>query len=50
MRGLQLLRSRSARSYGSFVPLLATLALLIVPAVASAAHGFTEEVAPPPAG
>jgi hypothetical protein len=49
MRGLRLLRSRSAhrpsRPYTYVVSLLATLALLVVPAVASAANGFTEEVA-----
>jgi hypothetical protein len=46
MRGLRLPRSRSAhrpcRRVGS---LLATLALLVIPAVASAANGFTEQVA-----
>ena len=49
MRGLQLPRSRSARRpsrpYGYVVSLLAALALLVVPAVASAATGFTEQVA-----
>jgi hypothetical protein len=48
MRGLQLPRCRSARRssrpYG-YVSLLAALALLVVPAVASAATGFTEQVA-----
>src|SRR4029450_11800694 len=49
MRGLRLPRSRSAprssRPCRHFVSLLATLALLVVPAVASAANGFTEQVA-----
>jgi hypothetical protein len=49
MRGLQLPRSRSAhgrsRPYRYVVSLLATLAVLVLPAVASAAKGFTEEVA-----
>ena len=49
MRSLRLLRSRSAhqpsRPYRYVVPLLAALALLVVPAVASAANGFEEEVA-----
>src|ERR671925_1161953 len=49
MRGLQLPRTRSAhrpsRPYRYVVSLLATLAVLLVPAVASAATGFTEEVA-----
>jgi hypothetical protein len=49
MRGLRLSRSRSAhrpfRPYRYVVSMLATLALLAVPAVASAANGFTEEVA-----
>jgi hypothetical protein len=49
MRGLQLPRSRSprrpSRPYGYIVSLLAVLALLLVPAVASAANGFTEQVA-----
>jgi hypothetical protein len=49
MRGLQLPSSRSARRpsrpYRYVVSLLATLAVLVVPAVASAATGFTEEVA-----
>jgi hypothetical protein len=49
MRGLQLPRSRSTgrppRTYRCVVFLLAALALLVVPAVASAAHGFTEQVA-----
>ena len=48
MSGLQLPRSRSARRpsgpYG-YVSLLAALALLVLPAVASAATGFTEQVA-----
>ena len=48
MSGLQLPRSRSARRpsrpYG-YVSLLAALALLVVPAVGSAATGFTERVA-----
>jgi hypothetical protein len=49
MRGLRLPQSRSAhrpsRPCRYVVSLLATLALLVVPAVASAANGFTEEVA-----
>src|SRR5438034_8589986 len=49
MRSLRLLRSRSAhqpsRPYRYVVPLLAALALLVVPAGASAANGFTEEIA-----
>ena len=49
MRGLQLPRSRSAhrpfRPYRYVVSVLAALALLVVPGVASAANGFTEEVA-----
>jgi hypothetical protein len=49
MRGLRLPRSRFAhrpsRPYRYVVPLLAALALLAVPAVASAAKGFTEQVA-----
>jgi hypothetical protein len=49
MLGLQLSRSRSAqrrsRPYWYFVFLLATLAMLVVPTVASAANGFTEEIA-----
>jgi hypothetical protein len=49
MRGLQLPRSRSTdrppRPYTYVVSLLAALALLVVPAVASAANGFTEQVA-----
>jgi hypothetical protein len=49
MCGPQLPRSRSAhrpsRPYGYVLLLLAVLALLVVPAVASAAKGFTEEVA-----
>jgi hypothetical protein len=49
MRGLQLPRSRSAhrpsRPCRHVVSMLATLALLVVPAVASAANGFTEQVA-----
>ena len=49
MLGLQLSRSRSAqrrsRPYWYGVFLLATLAALVVPTVASAANGFTEEVA-----
>ena len=49
MRGLQLPRSRSTdrppRPYTYVVFVLATLALLVVPAVASAAKGFTEQVA-----
>src|SRR5215211_358855 len=49
MRGLRLPRSRSAhrpsRPYRYVVSLLAALALLVVPAVASAAKGFTEQVA-----
>jgi hypothetical protein len=49
MRGVQLPRSRSAhrpsRPHRSIVPLVVALALLVVPAVASAAKGFTEEVA-----
>ena len=49
MRGLQLPRSRSAhrrsRPYWCVVFLLATLTVLVVPSVASAANGFTEEVA-----
>ena len=49
MRGLPLPRSRSAngphRPYRYLVYLLAALALLVVPAVASAAKGFTEQVA-----
>jgi hypothetical protein len=49
MRGLQLPRSRSTdrapRPYTYVVSLLAALALLVVPAVASAAKGFTEQVA-----
>ena len=49
MRSLRLPRSRSAhqpsRPYRYVVPLLAALALLVVPAVASAANGFEEEVA-----
>ena len=51
MRSLRLPRSRSAhqpsRPYRYVVPLLAALALLVVPAVASAANGFEEEVASP---
>ena len=47
MTGLQLPRRRSARRrsrpYG-YVSLLAALALLVVPGVASAATGFTEQV------
>jgi hypothetical protein len=49
MHGLQLPRSRSAhrrsRPYRYVVSLLATLAVLVVPTVASATNGFTEEVA-----
>jgi hypothetical protein len=49
MRGLQLPRSpstdRASRPYTFVVSLLAALALLVVPAVASAATGFTEQVA-----
>jgi hypothetical protein len=49
MRGLRLPPSRSAhrpsRPYRYVVALLAALALLAVPAVASAAKGFTEQVA-----
>jgi hypothetical protein len=49
VRGLPLPRSRSAnrphRPYRYLVYLLAALALLVVPAVASAATGFTEQVA-----
>ena len=49
MRDLQLPRSRStdrpSRPYRYIVCLLAALALLVVPAVASAANGFTEQVA-----
>ena len=49
MRDLQLRRSRSAhrpsRPYRYVLSLLATLAVLVVPPVASAATGFTEEVA-----
>jgi hypothetical protein len=49
MLGLQLPRSRFARRpsrpYRYVVFLLATLAVLVVPAVALAAKGFTEEVA-----
>jgi hypothetical protein len=49
MRGLRLPRSRSAhrpaRPYRYVVSLLAAVALLAVPAVASAAKGFTEQVA-----
>jgi hypothetical protein len=49
MRGLQLPRSpstdRPPRPYTYIVSLLATLALLVVPAVASGASGFTEQVA-----
>jgi len=48
MRGLQFPRCRSARRpsppYG-YVSVLAALALLVVPGVASAATGFTEQVA-----
>ena len=45
MRGLQLSRRRPSRPYGYVVSLLAALALLVAPAVASAATGFTEQVA-----
>src|SRR6476620_5079583 len=49
MRDLQLPRNRSTdrppRPYTDVVSLLAALALLVVPAVASAANGFTEQVA-----
>ena len=49
MTGLQLPRRRSARRpsrpYRYVVFLLAALALLVIPAVASAATGFTEQVA-----
>ena len=45
MSGLQLPRTRSARRHGYVISLLAALALLGVPAVASAATGFTERVA-----
>jgi hypothetical protein len=49
MRGLHLPRSRSTdrppRPHRYVVSLLAALALLVVPAVALAANGFTEEVA-----
>ena len=49
MRGLRLPRSRSAhrpsRPYRYVVSLLAALAVLVVPTVASAANGFTEQVA-----
>jgi hypothetical protein len=49
MRGLGLQRRRSAhrrsRPYRYGFSLLATLAVLVVPTVASAANGFTEEVA-----
>jgi hypothetical protein len=49
MPGLQLLRSRSTdrppRPHTSVVSLVAALALLVIPAVASAANGFTEQVA-----
>ena len=49
MLGLQLPRSRSAhgpsRPCRYIVSLLATLAVLVVPTVASAATGFTEEIA-----
>jgi hypothetical protein len=49
MRGLQLPRSRSTDRppppHTYVVSLLAALALLVVPAVASAANGFTEQIA-----
>ena len=49
MHRLQLPRircaQRSPRSYGYLVALLSALALLVVPAVAWAANGFTEQVA-----
>src|SRR3954470_20947613 len=49
MLGLQLPRSRSAhrpsRPYRYVASLLAPLAVLVVPTVALAANGFTEEVA-----
>jgi hypothetical protein len=49
MRGQQLPRSRFTdrprRPYAYVVSLLAALSLLVVPAVASAAQGFTEQVA-----
>ena len=48
MRGLQFPRCRSARRPSrpfGYVSALAVLALLVVPAVASAATGFTEQVA-----
>ena len=49
MRDLQLPRSRSTdrppRPYTYVVSLLGALALLVVPAVASAANGFTEQIA-----
>ena len=49
MRVLRSPRSRSrvpaCRPYGAVVSLLAALALLVLPAVASAAKGFTEQVA-----
>jgi hypothetical protein len=38
-------RARSALRRGYVVPVLAALALLVVPAIASAANGFTEQVA-----
>jgi hypothetical protein len=46
MRGLSLPRSRSThRPHRCLVSLLAALAVLVIPTVASAANGFTEEVA-----
>src|SRR5262245_8542114 len=49
MRALQLPRSRSTdrpqRPHSYIVSLFAALAVLVVPAVASAANGFTEQVA-----
>ena len=45
MRSLPLPRSRSARPYGPVVFFLAALALLVVPAIGSAATGFTERIA-----
>src|SRR5262245_29819606 len=49
MRDLQLPRNRSTdrptRPYTYVVSLLAAVALLVIPAVASAANGFTEQIA-----
>ena len=48
MRGLQFPRCRTARRHSrpyAYVSVLAALALLVVPGVASAATGFTEQVA-----